>query len=333
MIEQLVLQLARATGMDPLDIYDIASSAPRRYKTFSVLKKDGVSRREISQPAREVKVLQRAFSDLFLSTLPVHHCATAYRARPGLSLRDNVLPHAANGPILKMDFRNFFPSIKGADWVSFCREREMFASEDDLYLSELLLFRRTAKGRPLSLAIGAPSSPLLSNILLYDLDERLFREVGDRYVTYTRYADDMTFSAPRTGFLQGVQSIVARAVRETKRPNLDLNPDKTRFVTTKFNRNVTGLTISLDGRVTAGQYRKRQIRAGIYRFTRKELDAASAVRLAGLIAFVNSVEPGFIDKLRVKHGEEVVAEITRQAIKRKGCGRITDDENDTVPSS
>lgn len=322
MIEQLVLQLAKATGMEPLDVYDVASSAPRRYKTFRILKKDGVSHREISQPAREVKLLQRAFSDLFLSRLPVHQCATAYRPKPGLSLRDNVLPHAANGPILKMDFRNFFPSIKGADWLSYCREREMFATEDDLLLSEQLLFRRTSKGKPLSLAIGAPSSPLLSNVLLYDLDDRLFRDVGDRFVTYTRYADDLTFSAPRTGFLQGVQSIVARALRETRRPNLDLNPEKTRFVTTKFSRNVTGLTISLDGRVTAGQYRKRQIRAGIHNFIKKDLDSASAIRLAGLIAFVNSVEDGFIDDLRARYGEDVINEITTQAMARKGQGRL-----------
>lgn len=322
MIDDLVLQLAQSTGLAPMDVRSIAVSAPRRYKNFRILKKDGINYRKVSQPAQEVKILQRAFTDLVLNKLPVHHCATAYRPKPGLSLRDNVLPHASNGPILKMDFRDFFPSIQAADWTSYCSENGIFASESDVDLSARLLFRRSARNQPLRLAIGAPSSPMMSNILMYEFDDRVFREVGAQYVTYTRYADDLTFSAPRTGFLQGIQSIVAKAVRESRRPKLDFNYEKTRFVTTKFGRNVTGLTISLDGRVTAGQYRKRQVRAGVHQFSLGNLPDDAAIRLVGLIAFIQSVEDDFIAKLRVKYSNEVMDDLLRRATERKGKGRL-----------
>jgi RNA-directed DNA polymerase len=324
----LILGLSRLSGLSPSDVRSIALRAPRMYKTFKVFKADGVSVREISQPAREVKLLQRSFNDLVLSTLPVHRCATAYR--PGVSLRDNVTPHAENGPILKMDFRNFFPSIKGQDWTSYCRASGVLFDEGDIELSERLLFRRVARGRPLSLAIGAPSSPALSNILLHRFDELIFERVGEMYVTYTRYADDLTFSAPRTGFLQGVQSVVAKTIREIKYPSLTIHGDKTRFVTTKFGRHVTGLTISLDGEVTAGQYRKRRVRAGVHKFAKNELDGDAAIRLAGLIAFIDSVEAGFIDKLKVRYGEELVARLCSSAVERKGLGRINPLPDDAL---
>lgn len=323
MIDDLVLQLARSTGLAPMDVHRIAVTAPRRYKNFRILKKDGVTYRPVSQPAHEVKHLQRAFADLVLNKLPVHSCATAYRPKPGLSLRDNVTPHAENGPILKMDFRDFFPSIQAADWISYCADNGIFSSSSDVDLSARLLFRRTSRNTPLRLAIGAPSSPILSNILMYDFDDRVFHEVGAQYVTYTRYADDLTFSAPRTGFLQGVQSIVAKIVRESRRPNLSFNYEKTRFVTTKFNRNVTGLTISLDGRVTAGQYRKRQVRAGVHQFSLGNLSDDATIRLVGLIAFIQSVEDDFVDKLRAKYSDKVMDDLLNRAVARKGKGRLS----------
>jgi RNA-directed DNA polymerase len=79
--------------------------------------------REIAQPAREVKMLQRILIDHLLLTLPVHHAARAYRK--GLSIRDNAAPHAGSHPILKMDFKDFFPSIRSSDWEKHCNENNI----------------------------------------------------------------------------------------------------------------------------------------------------------------------------------------------------------------
>lgn len=303
MIDDLIGLLSRETGLTPSGVRRVLLTAPRRYKIYEIPKRSGGTR-TIAHPARELKMLQRAFLSAVLSDLPVHQAATAYRK--GIGLKENALPHAANGPILKLDFRNFFPSIRGLDWINYCRTNRLFSNDHDVDLSALLLFRRAKGESVLRLSIGAPTSPAVSNILLHEFDHRVWGAVSERYVTYTRYADDMTFSAPRTGFLQGIESVVASIVRETKHPKLEINGDKTRFVTTKYHRDVTGLTLSLDGRVTIGQLRKRNIRAGLHQAKNGALNDRELQILAGHIAFGEGIESGFIEKLKSQHGDQVV---------------------------
>jgi hypothetical protein len=308
MIDNLVSALAEETGMGLNDVRRILVTAPNRYKTYFIDKRSG-GKRLIAHPARELKMLQRAFLRLVLNDLPIHHAATAYRI--GFSLRDNAAPHAANGPILKMDLREFFPSIRGMDWVNYCRKREVFANSSDVDLSASLLFRRAKGESVLRLSIGAPTSPALSNVLMFEFDTILFNAVSDDYVIYTRYADDLTFSAPATGCLTGVQSIVSKTIREMRFPKLEINREKTRLVTTKYHRDVTGLTLSADGKVTVGQLRKRNIRAGVHNAAKGLLSPREMKVLAGHMAFANSVEPDLIPKLKEKHGVDVIERVMR----------------------
>lgn len=308
MIDDLIGLLSRETGLPPSTVRRVLITAPRRYKTYLIDKRSG-GKREIAHPARELKLLQRAFLSSVLEGLPVHETATAYVK--GKSLKDNALPHANNGPILKLDFKNFFPSIRGKDWLKYCSENRIFLKDGDAELSALLLFRRAKGESHLKLSIGAPTSPAVSNILMWKFDDAVWRTVGERYVTYTRYADDMTFSAPRTGFLQGIQSRVANIVRETPYPKLEINDSKTRFVTTKFHRDVTGLTLSLDGRVTIGQLRKRNIRAGLHQARMGSLNAEQLSTLAGWIAFARSIEPEYVVTLENRYGLELLSNLQK----------------------
>src|SRR3954462_15230034 len=111
-MSKLLSLLASETGLMPSDLTRLIQSAPCRYKVFYVPKRDG-GLREIAQPARELKLLQRVMVAHVLAPLPVHDAARAYRK--GISIRDNAKPHAGNGPVLKMDFEDFFPSIQSAD--------------------------------------------------------------------------------------------------------------------------------------------------------------------------------------------------------------------------
>ncbi len=249
--------MARATGLSTYEARRLIARAPERYKVFYIDKKSG-GRRQIAQPAREIKFLQRIFMRSFLESLPIHEAATAYRK--GLSLADNAKPHASSGPILKMDFRDFFPSIRSRDWASYCGTHGIFESAEDVWLSERLLFFRPLGGRVLRLSIGAPTSPMVSNILMFEFDRVVSELVAKDHVVYTRYADDMTFSAPRTGHLVNVQRDVASAVRSISFPKLDINRDKTTYVTKKYHRQITGLTISNDGNVTIGRDTKQKFR-------------------------------------------------------------------------
>ncbi|MGL3208293.1 retron St85 family RNA-directed DNA polymerase [Bradyrhizobium sp. BR 1433] len=291
--------LTAGSGLSDHDVMKIVWNAPSRYKLYEIPKRQG-GHRLISQPAREVKALQRILTSEILSTLPVHHSATAYRL--GKSIKDNAAAHAANGPIKKYDFRDFFPSIVAKDWRSYCQRYGVFSDPRDIWISTNLLFHRRPGSSRLNLAIGAPSSPSLSNVLMNDFDIRLSELVAQEQVTYTRYADDLTFSARRTGFLTRVERMLRQAIRETANPTLTLNNSKTVVATTKYKRFVTGLVLTNDHRVSLGHQRKRTIRAALHHYLNGKLDIAEQAQLAGMIAFASDIEPDFIVRLQAKYG-------------------------------
>ena len=306
MITDLVGFLAAESGLGRSDVESIMYRPHRRYKIFYIQKRSG-GVREIAQPAREVKTLQRVFLNQILSKLPVHKCATAYRT--GYSIRQNAEPHSINGPILKLDFKDFFPSIQAYDWRVYASVHSIFRDNADLDRSCRLLFHRPGNSTRMVLAIGAPTSPTLSNILMYNFDEMIFSRVSEDYVTYTRYADDLTFSAPRVGYLANVRSLVNKTLSDIIHPRLRLNNSKTKLVTMKYHRDVTGLTLAQDGRVTVGSLRKRNIRAGLTNAAKGLLTDKQKQVLAGQVAFSCGIEDGFWETIIRQHGEETVREV------------------------
>jgi hypothetical protein len=304
-MSRIVKFLAQATGLLPSDIRAIINQAPVSYKRYTIPKRKG-GRRPIAQPAREVKKLQRLLVAR-LHALPIHDAAMAYRE--GISIRDNAERHCRNGPIMKFDFSNFFTSIRDRDWQAYCSKYGVFGDSEDIELSSRLFFMKTPGSTILRLAIGAPSSPWLSNVLMYDFDEAVTQVVLKDKVTYTRYADDLTFSARRTGFLNHVSSDLRKIISELRTPKLILNEGKTVVATTKYRRVVTGLTLANDGRVTIGRERKREIRAALHNASQGKLDPEACGRLAGLLAFIKDVEPEHYRQITMLYGADVIAKL------------------------
>jgi hypothetical protein len=303
--------LSENSGLSEASVRRIMLSAPSRYKIYYIKKRNG-GLREIAQPAREVKFLQRIFMDTTLQHLPVHEAATAYR--PGASILDNAQRHANAGPILKMDFRNFFPSITSVDWVKYCKKYACLTEHSDIWLTSHLLFKRNRDSGILQLAIGAPSSPMLSNILMFDFDRLIAPLVSQEYVIYTRYADDITFSARRTGYFKNVRKNVVATLKTLDLPKLEVNDEKTTFVTKKFHRQITGLTLANDGQITIGRAKKRLLSAAVHHAVQGRLSVQALQRLSGYLAFVNSVEPQFLDVLRRRYGNDSIMNIQKTVV-------------------
>ena len=219
------------------------------------------------------------------------------------------MPHAGHGPVLKIDFRDFFPSIRSQDWVSYCHETNCIVDDEDIKLTASLLFQREKNSRLMRLAIGAPSSPMISNIIMYEFDNRISAILKSDKVVYTRYADDLTFSAPRAGHLSGVIKAVSTTIRSLKYPKLDINQNKTRFITPKYRRTVTGLTITNDARITIGREKKRELHAAVHHTSLGKLNSTEMEKLSGFLAFVKSVEPDFLVTLTKKYGLDVIRAI------------------------
>lgn len=308
----LVKSLAIETGLPESTVHKIILSAPIRYKTYQIDKRNG-GKRTISQPAREVKYLQRAFIKLYLSNYPIHEAAQAYRT--GKSILDNASTHKKSASLLKMDFKDFFPSIRKRDWLQYCDKHNLLEEIEDRELSSSLLFQKPKGSRQRQLAIGAPSSPMLSNILMFEFDTLVSVIAAEENAIYTRYADDLTFSAARSWNLKTIETRVQTVLRKMQYPKLTIHPNKTTHVTKKFNRTVTGLVLANDGSVTLGKDRKRRLHAATHAASQERLSAKEMQKLAGMLAFVNSVEPAFLQILARRYGDSTIFRLLRVTTK------------------
>lgn len=270
-------------------------TAAYRYKVHSIEKRNGRGKRLIAQPTAEVKMLQRWAYRNFASTLPVHDAATAYR--PGKSIKTHAALHAANAYLLKLDFQDFFPSIRGEDFLMHLERFANIPAEDAKYLTRLF-FWKSPKSKGLTLSIGAPSSPDISNTILYLFDEELSNFCVSIGAVYSRYADDLAISTNTPRALDKVYKFVQELCKRTSYPTLSLNKDKTVFTSKKRQRQLTGLVLANSGTPSLGREKKRLLRAMAHYYKRGLLDENKTNRLRGLLAFSISIEPAFVESIR-----------------------------------
>lgn len=293
----LVQILSVWSVLSSADIERIIRSAPRRYKVFSIEKKGG-GVRIVAQPSRELKLLQRLVVDRVLANIPVHESAHGYVR--GRGIKSNALAHSQARYLLKMDLENFFPSIRPLDLARrLSRLSNISLGLDEKRQLYSLLFWKP-RGLGMQLCIGAPSSPLISNALMYDVDVAISALAIERGVIYTRYADDMTFSCADKGVLPELQALVENVIESSRTPRLRVNRGKTVHISRAQRIVVTGVTINTSAEISLGREKKRLIRSMVHRFRRGELDLEACWRLKGLIAFAHDIEPEFAAKMRAK---------------------------------
>ena len=303
-VSDLLNMLGVATLLPQDELITLIRSAPRRYKVFQVPKRIPDQFRTIAQPAAEVKVLQYWVMEHILSKFKIHTAAKAYRK--GLSIVDNAAPHTQGRVLLKMDFKDFFISLKAHDFRAFLRE-----NRSDLNVAEIealcrILFWMPKGTSDLCLSVGAPTSPILSNILMMKFDHRISKLCDGHNVIYTRYADDLTFSADRSRTLQLVEQAVLGVSKRSVGLTLVVNQDKTVRVSRKDSRRVTGLVLTNDGKVSLGRDKKRRIRAQMHHFVTDKLETDQILQLRGMLAYIRSVEPSFIRRLSTKYGSDAI---------------------------
>lgn len=295
----LVHRLSIALGMLPGQLESIIRTAPLRYKKFSIPKRDGTPR-QIAQPAREVKAIQRFVVAELREHLPIHAAATAYEM--GSSIVKNADAHKEHRFMLKMDLRDFFPSIGYEDIERHLR-KYCGDKYNALELKQLLFACLWTRNRrpPLTLCIGAPSSPFLSNSIMYDFDLAMSALASSEGVTYTRYADDITFSVNRKNVLKSYPNHAKRLIAEVDCPPFKINTRKTVHASRAGKRVVTGIVLTPDSMLSVGRDRKRLVRAMFHRSVQGQLSTQEELQLRGLLSFIDSVEPGFSDRLAERY--------------------------------
>lgn len=277
----------------------IAATASKQYKDYRIPKKNG-GYREVAQPSKMLKALQRWLLHTYILRCPVHNAAAAYKK--GANIRDNALRHVGKKYLLHLDFERFFPSISAGD-VSTFAERNVGVfdgwTDTDRWLFCEIVCRYG------SLMIGSPTSPALSNAICYDMDTAIDGACHSHGIVYSRYADDMFFSTDSPDRLGAMESDMHRLIGDLVMPrSLALNRSKTVHTSRKHRMQVTGLVLTTDGRVSLGRQRKRLIRGLIYR--RDTLGAVERASLAGTVAYLRDVDRDFYNSLIQKYGHDVV---------------------------
>jgi retron-type reverse transcriptase len=231
-------------GLGAAELKKIWYYRARMYRQFSIAK--GPNKvREISAPDKRLKFLQRKLADklaeIYRPRNPVHGFVAER------SVKTNALAHLHRRFVINIDLKDFFPTI------SQNRVEGMLSSLGiDGRVAEIIAQMCCNNGH---LPQGAPSSPVLSNMICFRLDKQLMVVSKEARCIYTRYADDMTLSShqpPTVLFESGLPQagrfspeLFVPALRRVVQDNgFVINPDKAHYADRHSRRIVTGLKIN-----------------------------------------------------------------------------------------
>ena len=185
-----VADVAAALGMDSDRFFFVVQHADdgSYYKNFTIPKKKGGTRL-ISAPKKGLGIAQTRLAMILQKKYAAKPFVQGYVK--GRSFLSNAKLHERQRWILNVDIQDFYPSI------SFARVRGLFMSRafgfNDRVATILARITTTANGLPQ----GARTSPIIANLIAYNLDKRLVGLASKHRLTYSRYADDITFSSSR----------------------------------------------------------------------------------------------------------------------------------------
>ena len=294
-------------------VYHRQVSTSDHYSRFEIPKRSG-KMRIISSPKPAMKKAQGWIRENILSELRYHDSAMAFR--PGKSIVDNARIHAGAKVVIRIDLKDFFPSIGFDRVLRFFELAGNFNGGVATVLALICTDAPRAKvvldGQtqwavlgPKSLPQGAITSPDIANLVAYGLDVRLSAYAEKSGWKYTRYADDLVIStnsedANANGMVAGITAIC-------EEEGFKVNPEKTRVMRSPHRQTVTGIVVN-DGNLRLSRRDMKRIRAFLHQCEAKGIDQVSKEKgkdakavAKGYFAYVFMVNPAAALSLAKKH--------------------------------
>lgn len=244
-------EVFKPIGKKQITYYANPKLATKRYNSFEISKKSG-GKRVIHAPVFGLKSILRALNHVLQAVYEPSKSATGFVL--GKSIVDNAKAHVGKNYVYNIDLKDFFHSFE-RKWVKYGfmmppfklgKEKEELA----FTLASLCTHPFDMDGKTqIVLPQGSPTSPTITNILCAKLDKRL-KGLADRFgATYTRYADDITFSSPHNIYIKDdFKNELKRIIEEDQ--GLKINPSKTRLQKKQYSQVVTGLKVNEKVNVT-----------------------------------------------------------------------------------
>ncbi len=321
--------LCHYTGVSYKVLLGIAWRSIDPYKVFKIRKRNGGGR-FICVPEPSLLFVQRWIHKYILcaSTSLEHVSKQATAYVPGSGHRCNAERHLGAEWVLKLDITRFFESISERQvyrvfrklgyraLVAFCLARlctRVLPPPSDYRVQGKVKRWRTTKKYKIfdayvvgHLPQGAPTSPMLANMVCFDLDKEIQKVAAREGLTYSRYADDMTLSGGISSRSK-VDSIVNEVSKIVGRYGFGVNHQKTAISNSGARQIVTGLSIR-ESVVKLPRSYKDKIRQELYFIKARSLDEHCAwikvdnrlsyvLRLSGKIRYAISIEPDAGNKM------------------------------------
>lgn len=217
-------------------------------------------------PRKDLKIIQQRLARYLADCYTAPPCVHGFV--PGKSVVTNAYCHVSKQAIVELDIENFFPSITPQRVFGLLVKLPQEIPPEVAYAMSRLVC--TVDGLPQ----GAPSSPVVANMICRGMDKALMREASKIGAFYTRYADDITLSFGNkntfhkvffpNGTFQLPESITTPITTHGPYSSFKINDSKTRYRLKCSRQCVTGLTTNEKTNLPRAYY--RTLRACLYRW-------------------------------------------------------------------
>lgn len=292
-----------------LTYYGNPEICKKRYQSFTIKKKTGADR-TINAPSKGLKSILRALNIVLQCLYEPHEAATGFVLDK--SIVDNARKHVGHNYVLNLDIKDFFHSFdRNRVKLAFMYKPFNLNGEKEplaFLLASLCTHPIEIEGELKTvLPQGSPTSPTVSNILCSRLDHRL-NGLSNRFgATYSRYADDITFSSPhniyqneenpRVTNKEHYDNFMAELQRLIETEGLFINPRKSRLQKSAYRQEATGLIVN--EKVNVRRRYIKQIRMWLYYWEKYGYEKAEKIFTRDYIS----------DKGHVKKGEPSLARV------------------------
>jgi RNA-directed DNA polymerase len=265
--------LATLLGLNPGIIWSFVSRNDRHYRRFNIPKGKGV--REILAPKVALKIVQKWISVQLVSqfTLQDH----VFGFVPGRSHIEAAARHTEASWVFSVDIKDFFPSTP-KKWVSDSLVSLGYDINSAALIADICCYRG-------KLAQGAPSSPVLSNICMLELDDGLKRLSEEMQIRVTRYADDVTFSST-SPYPEDLPERIGTLFKNTP---WTLAEEKTDFAASPKRLKVHGLIVN-DKKIKLTKGYRNKLRAYRHMIDSGRCQEEDLARLKGHLNFSKQIE-------------------------------------------
>lgn len=237
--------------------------AAKKYRSFEIPKKSG-GVRNIHAPEPQLALLQTRLAELLYACVrerkqkDARFWFASHGFHQGRTIISNAEVHRRRRFVFNLDLADFFGTINFGRVRGFFIHDKMFSLQPNVatIIAQIACHDN-------ALPQGSPCSPVISNLIGNILDSRLLALARDARCTYTRYADDLTFSTNEKLFpteialnVHGVDWEVGSMLRKAiEKTGFFINPTKTRMSLHQSRQTVTGLVVNTKANINQDYYR------------------------------------------------------------------------------